>query len=170
MMRFALGIPAPARPLDHFRDPAFDAAGIVGLWRGVGLGHQYVAIGQDIKRARMVEPSGEGVHGHSIGGDRLAAGWPAAGGGNVDGRDPGMLRRWQRRRRPKALFGGARGRGLVTGGERKRQRANRYCEQDIFAHRDPLRTTYNAENRPMFAAPAMKSVSRYRVAETRGWR
>jgi hypothetical protein len=69
-----------------------------------------------------------------------------------------MLRRWQLRRRPETLFGGARGRGLVTGGERKRQRANRYCQQDIFAHRYSLHITYNAEDRPMFAASAMKFV------------
>jgi hypothetical protein len=36
-------------------DPALDALAVVGLRRGVGLGHQHVAVGQHIEPARMVE-------------------------------------------------------------------------------------------------------------------
>jgi hypothetical protein len=71
---------------DQFSDPALDALVLVGPLRRVGFGHQHIAIGQDIDRSRMIEPSGKCIHRHSVGRNRLAAGGPANGLGDVDGR------------------------------------------------------------------------------------
>ena len=50
----------------------------------VGFRHQYVAVGQDVQRARMVEAAGESVDPEPGRGDRGRAGRPAARLGDVD--------------------------------------------------------------------------------------
>ena len=70
---------------DQFRDPALDTSILAGPFRCVGFGDQHIAVGQDIHRSRMIEPSGKRVDRHSVGRNRLAAGGPANGLGDVDG-------------------------------------------------------------------------------------
>ena len=65
--------------------PAANAAGVVGLGRRVGLGHQHVAVGQHEQPARVVEPLREGLHLHAGAGLRHHARRPAHGRGDVDG-------------------------------------------------------------------------------------
>ncbi|MNH23831.1 hypothetical protein D3C79_837430 [compost metagenome] len=73
-------------------DPATNAFAVFRLGRRIGFGDQYVAIGQHIEPARMVQAVGERGDLRARRRDRRAALWPADGGGDVDGRDQGLVR------------------------------------------------------------------------------
>ena len=134
VMRLALGTPAPARLHDHSHDPAPDAVAVVRLRRRVAFRHQHVAIRQHVDRARMIEPAGERIDRHAVGGGRLGAGRPAGGGGDIDRRYPGFLRRRQGRGGPESLLGDGGIGGLVAGGERKHQHSGTDAQQYSVAH------------------------------------
>ena len=126
---------ACARPfLRLLVDEALDALAIVRLRRRVALGDQHVAVRQHIDRARMIEPGGEGVDRHAVGGDRLGAIGPAVDAGDIDRRDPRMFRRRQGGRRTIGLRHGRGFLRVVAGGKRQRQRADAYCQEDVLAH------------------------------------
>ncbi len=80
----------PAHDQPHHEAP--DPAALVRPPRGIGLGDQHVAVGQDIEPARMVEAVGEELRREPRGGGRALAGPPAVGWCNVDGRQQGPLR------------------------------------------------------------------------------
>jgi hypothetical protein len=100
----------------------------------------------------MVEPGGECIDGHALGGDRLAAGRPTGGSGDIDRWYPGMLGRWQDWRRSKRLCGGHAVIRFVAGGKRKRYRSDPDCQRYLVTHSGSLISPcyINAENRLMF--------------------
>ena len=90
-------------PLHHQAgQPALDAAGTIGLGRRVGLGHQDIAVGQDMKPARVVQVARERGHGHAGRRLRHDAAGPALGRSNVNGWNQRLPGRWQGGRGPGA--------------------------------------------------------------------
>ena len=86
-----------AGPLhEELHRPAPDAAtaGVGAGWR-IGLGHQHVAVRQNIDPARMVQPVGERGDGQARRRDRRRALRPAYGRSDVHGRDEGLVGRRQ---------------------------------------------------------------------------
>ncbi|MNF74433.1 hypothetical protein D3C84_564640 [compost metagenome] len=81
---------------DFFGDPADHACAVIRLGWGVGFGHQHIAIGQHIQPAWVFEPFGECHHLGAGRGNRLGTAWPAHGGGDIHGRDQGLVRLRQR--------------------------------------------------------------------------
>src|ERR1700737_1495036 len=116
VMRFALGVPAPARLMTIFViQPLMPLVS-----SGFGGG--------------MVQVDGEGIDGHSIGGGRLAASRPTLSGGDIDRRYPGILRCRQGGRRPKGLFGGRGILRIVAGGEGKGERPDAHPQKNLLSH------------------------------------
>ncbi|MNE40528.1 hypothetical protein D3C80_1345560 [compost metagenome] len=83
--------------------PAADALAIFGLGWRVGLGHQHIAVGQQVEPAWVVEAAGEGFDLRPWRSGRLAAFWPADGGGDVYGGDQCFDRSGEARGWPAAL-------------------------------------------------------------------
>ena len=78
---------------DQRLEEALDALILLGRFgRGVGLGHQDVAIGQAIEPSWVVEARGEGLNPQALGRDRGCARRPAHGRGDLHGREQGSLR------------------------------------------------------------------------------
>ncbi|MNY25631.1 hypothetical protein D3C86_1594270 [compost metagenome] len=75
-----------------FHHPAVNTLAVVGFGRGIGLGHQHVAVGQHVQPARVVEPFGESSHLRALGGDWLGALGPAGGRGDVHRGYQGLVR------------------------------------------------------------------------------
>src|SRR5687768_13872630 len=76
--------------LDDALDPAADALAVLRPFRSIALGHQHVAIRQDDQLAWMVEPLGEGDDAEPVAWLRRGTLGPAAGRGDVDGRDQAL--------------------------------------------------------------------------------
>ncbi|MNP10537.1 hypothetical protein D3C76_1026930 [compost metagenome] len=84
---------------DLAHHPAANALAVIGLGRGIGFGHQDIAIGQGVEPARVVQAFGKGRHlsaGRGLG--RHTPG-PADGRGDVDGGNQGLVGFGQLRRR-----------------------------------------------------------------------
>ena len=88
---------------DLLHHPATDALAVVGFLRCVGFRDQYVAIGQHIEPARVIQATGEGDHLGALGRLGLAAIGPADGRGDVHRGDQGLVRFRQLRRRAAAV-------------------------------------------------------------------
>ena len=85
-----------AGPLhEQLHRPAPHAAAAVGAGRRIGLGHQHVAVRQDIDPARMIQPVGEQGDAHALRRDRRSALRPTHGRSDIHGRDEGLVGRRQ---------------------------------------------------------------------------
>ena len=65
----------------------------LGLRRRIGLCDQNVAVGQAVEPTRVIEARGERLHFQPRCGDRHGPRWPTHGGGDLDRREEGLVRR-----------------------------------------------------------------------------
>ncbi|SPO53798.1 protein of unknown function [Pseudomonas sp. JV551A1] len=73
-------------PLHYLlHDPAAQALAIFGLGRGIGFGHQDVAVGQQVKPARVVQSASERFHLSAWCCLGLVVLWPAHCRGDIHG-------------------------------------------------------------------------------------
>jgi hypothetical protein len=113
------------------RDPPLDPFIVIGLGRRICLGYQYIAIGQHIKPARMVQALGEGSDAQAWGGYRGCALGPTLDGCDVDGRDQGRM--WRRKLRGWSEAGGLRQRRLIPAGAEDDDRSDKDGATDVLA-------------------------------------
>jgi len=88
--------------LELFEEKPFDSRAVLRARRSVGLGHQDVAVRQDVDPPGMVESLGESYDGGPWGGHRRGPFRPTFGGDDVDGWDQRLAGRRDRRIRPDA--------------------------------------------------------------------